>query len=183
MEQSKNDILQGPITKTSIKLGIPVTIAHLLILMYYIVDTIYISFINRESTSLMSGIGLTFPIYIFYVALASGLMIGISSLVARAIGEKNQNVLDRVADSGFILVILIVSVTLIIAYIFGGSIIKIMAGSKLSMEAIINAIKYFYFIYCHPECARHWPVQRLPPADPAWRSSTLPCATPLPSSK
>ena len=146
MENSKNNILQGPITKTSIRLGIPVTIAHLLILMYNIVDTIYISFINRESTALMSGIGLIFPIYFLYIALSTGLMIGISSLVARAIGEKNQNVLDRVADSGLLLAILITSLTLIIAYISGGSIIEIIAGSRLSVEAINYGINYFYFI-------------------------------------
>ena len=66
MEQSRNNILQGPIAKTSIKLGIPVTIAHLIIIMYYIVDTIFISLINRNSTALMSGIGLIFPIYLMY---------------------------------------------------------------------------------------------------------------------
>jgi putative MATE family efflux protein len=144
--ENNNNILQGPIAKTSIKLGIPVTIAHLLILTYNIVDTIYISFINRTSTALMSGIGLIFPIYFMYIALSTGLMIGVSSLVARAIGEKNQNVLDRVADSSIILAVVIFLFTIVIAYIFGGPIINIMAGSKLSREAINYGIKYFYFI-------------------------------------
>lgn len=146
MEQNNINILQGSIAKTSIKLGIPVAIAHLLILMYNIVDTIYISFIDRESTAIMSGIGLIFPIYFLYIALSTGLMIGISSLVARAIGEKNQKVLDRIADSGLLLIITITGFTFVIAYLFGGSIIKIMAGTNLSTEAVKYGLDYFYFI-------------------------------------
>jgi putative MATE family efflux protein len=144
--EHNNNILQGPIAKTSIRLGLPVAIAHLLILMYNIVDTIYISYIDRESTAIMSGIGLIFPIYFLYIALSTGLMIGISSLVARSIGEKNQNVLDRVADSGLLLIISITGFTLIIAYIFGTSLIKIMAGHNLSTESIKYGIEYFYYI-------------------------------------
>ncbi len=146
MEQNNINILQGPIAKTSIRLGIPIAIAHLLILMYNIVDTIYISFINRESTAILSGVGLIFPIYFLYIALSTGLMIGISSLVARAIGEKNQNVLDRIADSGLLLIISITSFTLIIAYIFGASLIRIMAGPNLSNEAVKYGLEYFYYI-------------------------------------
>lgn len=144
--EHNNNILQGPIAKTSIRLGLPVAVAHLLILMYNIVDTIYISYIDRESTAIISGIGLIFPIYFLYIALSTGLMIGISSLVARAIGEKNQIVLDRVADSGLLLIISITSFTLIIAYIFGAGLIKIMAGHNLSIESVKYGIEYFYFI-------------------------------------
>jgi putative MATE family efflux protein len=53
------------------------------------------------------------------IALGNGLMVGISSLVARAIGEKNQRVLDRTAESGLFIALLLSLFSLGIILCFG----------------------------------------------------------------
>nr|HPO51164.1 MATE family efflux transporter [Spirochaetota bacterium] len=85
-----NEILNGSIKKTTLKLMTPILIGQFFVIIYGLTDSFFISFIDRESTSLMSALGVIFPIYFFFTALSLGLSNGVSSLVARAIGEKNE---------------------------------------------------------------------------------------------
>ncbi len=142
----KNEILKGDIGPTSIKLAIPVMIGQILLLIYGIVDLTFISMLDKTSTALVTGIGLVFPIYMFYLALGIGLFTGISVLVARAIGERNKHVLDLVSDSGIIISLVIMVFSLALFYGFGEDIINLLAGSKISETAINAGIDYLYFI-------------------------------------
>ena len=146
MQKPQLSLLDGPIISTSVKLGMPIIIGHLLIIMYNVIDTIFISFIDRQSTALMSGVGLVFPIFFLFLAISSGLLTGNSSLVARAIGEKNQNVLDRIADSSLLIMNSAAVLTLIFVYSAGEPIIKLLAGKNISETAIRNGLHYLYFL-------------------------------------
>ena len=104
---AKNEIhgmFEGPILPLALKLSIPFFISNVVGLLYLVIDTYFITLIDRGSTALISGTGLVFPVYFLFLALAMGINIGVSSLVARAIGEKNQPALERAADSGLLIV-------------------------------------------------------------------------------
>ena len=63
---NKPDIFNGPIVSTTLKLVIPVLTGQILSMVYMFTDTFYISLIDRESTALISGTGLIFPIYLIF---------------------------------------------------------------------------------------------------------------------
>src|SRR5512136_2554012 len=86
-------IFEGPILPVTIRLGMPILISNLLNFFYNIVDTIFISMIDRGSTAFISGTGIVFPVYFLFLALASGLGVGMSTLVARSVGERNMDAL------------------------------------------------------------------------------------------
>ncbi|PYG86585.1 putative MATE family efflux protein [Ruminiclostridium sufflavum DSM 19573] len=138
------EIMNGPIVPISIKLAMPIIIGQLLVLLYAMVDSFFISMINQESTAYISGIGLVYPMYMLFVAIGTGLYMGISSLVARGIGEKNQVVLNKTISSGLVLSVSISILGLILLLVFGKPLINLMAGDGLSEEAINYATQYFY---------------------------------------
>lgn len=147
--QNKNEIhgiFEGPILPLALKLSIPFFISNVIGLLYLVIDTYFITLIDPGSTALISGTGLVFPVYFLFLALGMGINIGVSSLVARAIGEKNQPALERAADSGLLIAAVIAVVTLTLGYAFGSDILHLLAGSRLTEEAIGHGLRFFHFI-------------------------------------
>lgn len=139
-------MFEGPILPLALKLSIPFFISNVIGLLYLLIDTYFITLIDPGSTALISGTGLVFPVYFLFLALGMGINIGVSSLVARAIGENNQPALERAADSGLLIATLIAVVTLTLGYALGSDILHFLAGSELTEEAIGHGLRFFYFI-------------------------------------
>lgn len=139
-------MFEGPILPLALRLSIPFFISNFIGLLYLVIDTYFITLIDRGSTALISGTGLVFPVYFLFLALGMGINIGVSSLVARAIGEKNQPALERAADSGLLIATVLAVAALTAGYAFGNDILHFLAGSELSEEAIGHGLRFFRFI-------------------------------------
>lgn len=137
-------MFDGAIMPLLLRLSIPFFISNFINLFYLIIDTYFITLIDRGSTSLMSGTGLVFPVYFLFMAFSMGLSIGTGALVARGIGEKNDKVIESAADSGLLISFILITLMLIPGYLFGDDIIRLLAGTELSEEAIRNGTRFFY---------------------------------------
>jgi putative MATE family efflux protein len=142
----KNEILEGPIPQVLAKLFLPMFIGQILLVVYGLTDSLFVSLIDRSSTSLVTGIGLVFPIFFFFNSIGFGLSGGISSLVARALGEKNLSSVEKIGDSGLFFACILGLISVIMFYVFGSSLINFLAGSQMSAETISNGLSFFYFI-------------------------------------
>ncbi len=139
-------MFEGPILPLTARLSIPFFISNIIYLFYLIIDTYFITLIDRGSTALISGTGLVFPIYFLFMALAMGLNIGVGTLVARGIGENNNTAIERAADSGLLIAITLVIITLTLGYVYGEEVLVFLAGKALSREAIDNGLQFFYYL-------------------------------------
>ncbi len=139
-------IFEGPILPVTIRLGLPILVSNLLNFFYNIVDTVFISMIDRGSTALISGTGIVFPVYFLFLSLASGLGVGMSTLIARSIGERNKDALRHGMASGFLLSVIIAAVTLPLGYLFIDDILTLLAGKGMSREAIGYGAQYFVWV-------------------------------------
>ncbi len=139
-------MFEGPILPLTLKLSVPFFISNVINLFYLLIDTYFITLIDRGSTALISGTGLVFPIYFLFLALTMGINIGVSSLVARAIGENNQAALERAADSGLLVASILAVSGLVLGYLFGHDLLYLLAGSELSDEAVKNGLEFFYYM-------------------------------------
>ncbi|MFA6505929.1 MAG: MATE family efflux transporter [Treponemataceae bacterium] len=81
--------------KGVLMLAAPVFAGHLLSFLYGAADTVFISMLNRQSTDLVTGVGLTIPLNLLALAVGSGLMAGSASLVSRALGAKDECAVER----------------------------------------------------------------------------------------
>lgn len=141
---SKLDLLNGPIASTTLKMSMPILISQILTFAYIMVDTLFISMIDKDSTEYLSGAGLVYPIYMIFFTIARGLYLGTSSLTARSIGEKNERSLQKLGHSGMLLAVIISAVTLIAGILFGSGLIRGLGGSELTSGTTHYGIVYFF---------------------------------------
>ena len=92
-----NDLLQGQILPSLLKLSYPILIAMFFITVFNIVDTFYVSRLGNDAITAMS---FTFPIYMFLIAIGAGLTIGVSSAVARALGAGEKEFAAETGKQG-----------------------------------------------------------------------------------
>lgn len=139
-------MFDGPIIPIALKIAVPILIGNILQLLYLVVDTYFISLIDKSSTALISGTGLLFPLFFIFMAIGASLNIGISSLVGRTIGEKNTKTAGFISASGLAIGIIIAVPALMVGYLKGDELVRLLAGSELTPEALNSGLKYFYFV-------------------------------------
>jgi len=101
-------LTEGPVGETLIQLAIPMMFGILAIMIFNIVDTIYVGQLGADS---LAAISFTFPVVFVVMSLAMGLGIGTSSVVSRAIGEGDHHKVQRLTTDSLVLsLILVISV-------------------------------------------------------------------------
>ncbi|MYE87881.1 MATE family efflux transporter [Candidatus Poribacteria bacterium] len=133
-DENKTKLLQAPVGKTLISLSIPMGFGIMAILLFAIVDTLYIGRLGAEP---LAAMGFIFPINFIVMNLTRGLGIGVTSTIARAIGEGNQPKVQRLATDGLGLAVLIVTFLSLIGLTQLNTIFSLM-GAEGEMLALIS---------------------------------------------
>lgn len=87
MELQKNDMENMDIKKLAIRTSLPMVVSMISISLYNIVDTIFVSNISEAA---LTAVSLAFPIQNIITAIGVGTGIGVNSLLARTLGEKDK---------------------------------------------------------------------------------------------
>jgi putative MATE family efflux protein len=96
----KMDLTQGSIAKNLLVFSWPIMLGMLLHTAYNIIDAIYIGMLGPLE---LAAVSLTFPVVFIFIAVASGLGIGATALISQAIGRKNLNDANNVAEHALFL--------------------------------------------------------------------------------
>ena len=136
-------MFEGPIHPVLLKLGTPIFAGMMFQLLYNITDIVWISRIDLNDPSYVGGTGMIFPIIFLAIALGNGILIGVSSLVARGIGRKDHEILERTAESGFVIAAVFSVIILIVGYVFGARLVGLL-GAAGDYEK--HALEYLYMI-------------------------------------
>ncbi len=91
---------EKPIGALLFSMSLPAIFSMLIQALYNIVDTIYISELSEAAVFTM---GLVYPMQIILISMALGGAIGAATLVARRLGQKNQEEANKTASTGLIL--------------------------------------------------------------------------------
>jgi len=137
-------MFEGPILNVLLKLALPICLGQFFQLLYSIVDTIWISRIDLNDPSYVGGTGMIFPLLFLAIAVASGLIIGVSSLVARAVGARDYRVLNRTAESGLIIGLIISLIFIGLGYIFDKKLMNMLGISE--GDYYTHALEYFHYL-------------------------------------
>lgn len=138
-----NGMFNGRIAPLIVKLAAPIVFGGIFQVAYNLTDTLFVSLIDKGDSSYIAATGLIFPIIMLAMAFSNGLSVGLSSLVARAIGERNTGLLGKVAESGFFIA-LIISVIMIAGCYLGMD--RILAAFGASGLLMSRARDYFAYI-------------------------------------
>lgn len=141
-----NGMFDGPILPLTLRLGIPILIGNVFSFLYHFFDTVFISLIDKSSTAIISGTAIIFPLFFLFLSLGNGILIGVSTLVARAIGEKNKDALNNSSSSGLFIASIIAVLLLIAGYFFIDTIVEALAGEELTAEALAYGKEYMLYL-------------------------------------
>ena len=101
MEQMKeNKMGTMPVNRLLITMSLPMMASMLVQALYNIVVSIFVSRINENA---LTAVSLAFPIQTLMVAVGVGTCVGINAVLSRALGEKNQEMVNKTAGNGIIL--------------------------------------------------------------------------------
>ena len=104
-----------PIGKLLLNMSLPMVIAMVVQALYNVVDSLYVSQISESAVTALS---LAFPIQNIQIGFATGIGVGVNSVLSKSLGENNRENANRAAGHGMVLVG-IVTVAFILFGIFG----------------------------------------------------------------
>ena len=98
MEQTKeNKMGVMPVNRLLITMSLPMMISMLVQALYNVVDSIFVSRINENA---LTAVSLAFPIQTLMISVAGGTCVGMNAVLSKALGEKNQEKVNRTAGNG-----------------------------------------------------------------------------------
>ena len=101
-----------PVGKLLFTMALPMIISMLVQALYNIVDSIYVS---RISESAVTALSLAFPVQNMQIGLASGIAVGVNSLLSKSLGEGNRERANAAAGNG----IFLMAIATVIFMLFG----------------------------------------------------------------
>lgn len=90
-----------PTGKLLFTMALPMIIAMLVQALYNIVDSLFVSWYSADA---MTALGLAFPVQNILIGFATGIGVGVNSLLSKSLGENNQKAANRAAGNGLFLV-------------------------------------------------------------------------------
>ncbi len=110
---SPASLTEGPIGPTLIKLTVPMLFGIMGMVVFNLVDTIYV---GRLGTAELAALSFTFPVVMVVTSIGLGIGVGASSLISFAIGEGNHSKVQRITSDSLVLSLLLVTVFISIGY-------------------------------------------------------------------
>lgn len=101
--KTNRDLLTGSIGRHLLRMTIPTIGGMLGFTIFNITDTLFVS---KLGTNALAAMGFTFPIVMIVGSFSSGISMGASSVLARAMGNKDHHLMNRIATDGILLSIL-----------------------------------------------------------------------------
>jgi len=139
MEENKMGVM--PISKLIISMSLPIMVSMLVQALYNIVDSIFVS---RISENALTAVSMAFPIQNLMIALGVGTAVGVNALLARSLGEKNFDKVNKIAENAIFLAAMSYIVFLVVGIFFAEAFYR----SQTDIEDIILYGKQYITICC-----------------------------------
>ncbi|WP_162551071.1 MATE family efflux transporter [Paenibacillus tepidiphilus] len=153
-EKAGMDLTVGSVPKKLIMFSIPVLLSNFLFTGYSIINMVWVG--NILGDDAVGAIAVSYPVVLLLIAVAQGLTIGASILVAHYYGAKDNGAIEKIVFNSFIITVslmviltagsLLLSDT-ILSMMGTPSIIFRMASEYLFISIISFIFTYLYFLF------------------------------------
>jgi putative MATE family efflux protein len=127
---SRQDLTEAPIGRAVILLAVPMVLEMLMESVFLVVD---VFFVGRLGADAIATVGITESLMVLIYAVAMGLSIGAAAVVARRIGEKDDDGAAHAAAQGLIFGLVVAALFATIGILFGPALIRAMGASDSVM--------------------------------------------------
>lgn len=138
----RNKLLTENPWKLMISLSVPAILGQFIVGLYAFVDSIYVG--QMVGTDAMSAVSAASPFVLVNNAIAVLVGIGSGSVLSRAIGKKDQEIIDKIMGNLAFLVILLSSLVMLVGITFAP---KLLSLSGASGEVLEMGVSYLRTVY------------------------------------
>ena len=89
-----------PVGRLLAGMAIPMMISMMVQAFYNVVDSVFVAQLSENA---LNAVSLAFPLQNLTIAVGIGTAVGMNALLSRSLGEKNQEVVDKAANTGIFL--------------------------------------------------------------------------------
>lgn len=111
LREKENKMGTLPIGKLLAGMAIPMMFSMLAQAFYNVVDSIFVARVSQDA---LNAVSLAFPLQNLMIAFGGGIAVGMNALLSRALGERNQDMVDRSANTAVFITIVITAIFMLI---------------------------------------------------------------------
>jgi len=141
-DEKSNKMGTMPMLKLILNMSLPAMFSMLIMSLYNIVDSIFVSQISGDA---LTSVSLAYPMQMMIVAFSVGTGVGANSLISRRLGERKQDEANLAAAHGIVLAVATWIIFVIAGLFLSGPFIK-MCSSPSTSDVIIKDAKTYLTI-------------------------------------
>ena len=130
-----------PVGKLLFSMATPMMASMLILALYNVVDSIFVSRLGEDA---LSAVSLAYPVHMLMIAVAVGTAVGVNSFLARSLGERDFDRVNRIAMNGLFLALCSSLVFMGFGLLFSKS---YMTG-QTDNELIVRYGSQYVFVLC-----------------------------------
>lgn len=102
-KETMNKMGTMPIKRLMLTMGIPMILSMMMQALYNIVDSAFVSNIPETGEAALNALTLAFPVQMLMVAIGIGTGVGTNALLAKSLGQRNRQKVNRTAGNAIFL--------------------------------------------------------------------------------
>ena len=139
MKENKMGVM--PVDELLINMSLPMMISMLVQALYNIVDSVFVARIDENA---LTAVSLAFPVQTLMIALGVGTGVGVNALLSKALGEKDYDRVNKIAENGIFLALVNYVVFLLVG-LFG---VDFFYRTQTTDAAILEYGKQYLSVVC-----------------------------------
>ncbi len=136
-----NFITEGPIFSSLVKLSLPIMISQFMQTLYNLADTLWVGRVGAEA---VAAISISFPLLFLMIAVAAGLTIAGTAIIAQYKGAGNEREINRVLGQLISFIGIVAIIIGIIGFVFSGKMITWMGPEPDIIKDATNYLKVIF---------------------------------------
>ena len=127
----ENKMRTMPPGKLLLNMALPLVLSMLVQALYNVVDSVYVAGYSENAVTALS---LAFPIQNLQIGCATGVAVGMNSLLSKSLGEGNRERANRAAGNGIFLTLVIIVIFMVFGFFGAGAYYKMQPISAQTIQ-------------------------------------------------
>ena len=142
MNDVRTQLLKGNPWKLMVSLSLPAIIGMVVIGLYNFMDAVFVG--NMVGSVAMTAVKVSYPFTLLNSGISTLLGVGSASVLSRAVGEKDQETIDKIMGNLIAGVILFSAIIMVIGLVFTRQLLSLTGADGEYME---QAVRYLRIIF------------------------------------
>src|SRR5580698_4551127 len=138
---SRQDFTEGPIGRAIVLLAVPMVLEMIMESLFGVVDVFWVSHLGADA---ITTVGLTETCLTLVFVMALGLSMGATALVARRIGEKQEDAAGLVAVQVIFVGLVISAIVSSLGYFFAPDLLRLMGATESVIKLGANYTRMIF---------------------------------------